>query len=217
MNTQTTPMMALLGEAFDPSVDLDEFMTTYVPKFHQARLEEFRRAVDTPVIVSFMASDTQQRWTFELDGQGCEVESGTMVDFPVATIFGQASDWPILRDDLLEVAQAMEQHRQKLSQRYVRRPLGAAAFEEFEAIQGQIRIHITGTSKPIEVQIALGEYERVPGAKTFEFTLDKSLILGIVLGETDVRAAAKSLHITGSMSLAFELAGFASRHLGGSA
>lgn len=208
-------MEELIRAAFEEGVTPHEFFTEHFKKIHNARLEEFSKLSECPIIASFLFEDTGTRFTFELSGTGYTVEEGDMIDFPIITIVGNEADWKATREDLLEAALALYASEERLQSKYGRKPMTQDFKDAFEPMLGTVNVEVTGGKAPLEFKIYLNDYDDAGTGNEFNLKLDKELVLQVARGEVDPRDAQGKFKVYGKMSFALELAGFLQKQIEG--
>ncbi len=205
-------MQDLIKAALAPDVTPRAFFFEHMPKIHEARLEDFARASEIPIIVSVWFEDTDRRFTFELSPQGYRVEEGDMIDFPQFTITGREADWDAVKEDLLEAALTMSEHEDHFERTYGEQRVTHAIRDAFEALRGNIDVRVTGGNVPIAMKVILNDYEPEPGAPSFGVETTKDVVLRMARGELKPQQAQPHVTISGRMQFPLEIAGFFSKH-----
>ena len=208
-------MEELIRAAFEEGVTPHEFFTEHFKKVHNARLEEFSKLSECPIISSFLFEDTDVRYTFELSKSGYKVEEGDMIDFPILTIVARESDWKATREDLLEAALALYASEERLQSKYGRKPMTQDFKDAFEPMLGTINVEVTGGRAPLKFKIHLNDYDDAGTGNEFTLKLDKELVLQVARGDLDPRDAQGKVKVSGKMAFALELAGFLQKQFEG--
>jgi len=205
-------MEELLKAAFAPGVTPREFFFDHLPGLHAARQEQFNKNCKVPLILSLWFGDTDNRYTVELRSDGCEIEEGDMIDFPVATIRGQESRWEKVKPRLLEALLVASANEEKFEKKYGERVLTSTIVEAFEAQRGVIEVIIDTADGPIDLDVILNDYEPESGADRFKVELGEELVEKMARGEVEPRAAVGQIKISGQRKPALQLGGAFAKH-----
>lgn len=210
-------MEAILTEAFGPDVTVRDFYMTHFPKIHAANLERFCQWTDQTLIVSASLRDTDERYTMAFSPNDVEVEDDEMVDFPLITLAGDASNWSELKVFLGRLSVLMHQHAEKLESQY-KAQITAQLMKKFERYEGTITIGvdgIEGVAGTLEFDIVLNDYEKVQGSPEFKVIIGAPQLESLLRGEVDPTSLKDAVKISGQMTLGLSLLAFFNANFNG--
>lgn len=200
-----------LEKALAPQVGIDEFFQDHVPELFEARRELFAAASDTPVIVSVLLTDTGDRYTIEFRHDGCRVEKGEMIDFPVVTICGSTQDWQDVKRRTLRIAKPLEKRAHSYDPP---RKLTRDFLKKLERHDGEFRFLVAGADRdePIEMSLVLNDYDLPPGAPVI--TLSGSIETAEQLARGEIRPTDldDKVRISGDVGLGLDVGGLLLEH-----
>lgn len=195
-----------LKEALAPDVDPEEFFVDKIPALFEARRELFASACDTAIIVSVHLMDTGERYTLEFSPEGCRVEKGEMIDFPVVTIAGSSQNWQEVKRHVLQVAEPLEKRAHKTE---VPRKVTRDFLDKLERHDGEFVFDLSADDldQPIPIKLILNDYEPPPGAPTLR--VSASFDLGVRLARGDIKPSQveSEISVRGDMSLGLDVGG----------
>jgi hypothetical protein len=200
-----------LEDALAPEVGLDTFFLEHVPALFEARRELFAAAFDTEVIVSVHLSDSGARYTGEFRADGCAVEAGEMIDFPVVTLVGSSEYWESVKRHVLEIAKPLERRAEKT------RPPSKVTrkfLDELERFDGEFVFDIEADDldEAIPFRLILNDYDAPEGAPALE--IRASFEIGEQLARGEIRPGDLEglVRVRGDMSLGLEVGGLLLKH-----
>jgi hypothetical protein len=206
-----------IEDALMPGVEPDAFFMECVPELFEARRELFAESCETEVIVSVHLTDLDARYTCEFSEDGCVVERGEMIDFPVATIVGQARHWEDFKRHVLSIVVTLEQRAHARRANPDKAPpskLTREFLEHLERFDGVFACELSAEDldDPIPVQVILNDYEAPDGAPTLR--IGASFETGEQLARDEIRPAdlESRVRVGGELSLGLEVGGLLLKH-----
>ncbi|AWV88926.1 hypothetical protein [Bradymonas sediminis] len=205
-----------IEDALKPEVSPYVFFTEYVPELFEARRELFCESSEVDVIVSVYFSDTDARYTCEFRADGCTVECDEMIDFPVATIIGNESDWEDFKRHMLEILVPLERrandYRDRAAASMSR--LTAEFLEQLERFDGVFECTLTaeGLDAPIEVELVLNDYDAPDGAARLRLGASFETGMALATGEIFPTDLPDRVRVGGELSLGLEIGGLLLKH-----
>jgi hypothetical protein len=200
-----------LEVALAPEVTPRQFFEQHLPDLFEARRELFAKASTTSVIVSVHLSDVDERYTVEFSAEGCRVERGEMIDFPVLTLVGTRGDWDVVKRQALRIAKPLEEraHAHRPPQKLTREFLDA-----LERHDGEFVFELSGEEidQPVEIAIILNDYALPAGAP--KLRIGASFELGERLARAEIRPSQLDgeVSVRGDMGLGIDVGGLLLEH-----
>lgn len=200
-----------LRDAFAADVAIDEFFEDCVPALFDARRDLFAAACETRLIVSVWLQDTDARYTAEFHPDGCRIEAGEMIDFPVATVVGKSADWETVKRQTLRIAAPLEERARGYRPP---RKLTRAFLDDLERFDGKFNFELRDASldDPVEIGIILNDYVLPPGAP--ELTIETDFEVGVELACGDLRPSQLDARVglKGDVGLGLDVGGLILEH-----
>lgn len=201
-----------IEDALKPGVTPAKFFVDYVPALFKARRELFAEVSDVDVIASVYMRDVDERYTCEFRADGCTVERDEMVDFPVATIVGDARDWEDFKRHLLGILVLLEQ-RAYSYRNDPAKPAPSRLTRDFvdklERFDGVFSVQLSaeGLQKPIAIQLVLNDYEAGQDAPLMKLAVSFETMEQFARGAIDPKQLGRHVRVGGEVSLGLELGG----------
>jgi len=199
-----------LTEIRERKSDPEAFFERDVPDIHGELRPYFSALSDVPVRfhIDFRALDAA--YTVELRSDGCRVEAGTMIDFPVVSLRTDVTEWKVIRRhtfELLEIGRELFEERVELEQVST---LDGGVLQRFESFDGIIDLALSfpELDRPLESELVLNDYEPFGEPGRFELKLDVEALYRVARGEASPAEVVKGGQLRGDLSLAFNLGGF---------
>jgi hypothetical protein len=200
-----------LRDALAPEVTLETFVLEHVPTLFEARRELFAAAYDTSIIISVHLSDTDERYTAHFRRDGCTVERGEMIDFPVVTLVGSSQYWDSVKRHVLKIAEPLERRAKNAK---MRSKVTRKFLDELERFDGEFVFDIEADDldTPVPFRLILNDYEAPGGAPALKIRASFEVGEQLARGEINPKDLEGLVRIRGDMSLGLEVGGLLLKH-----
>ncbi len=195
-------------DVLDPDLEPDEVLLKRVPALHEDRIEQFRQYVATPLIFSLEFADTQERFTIMLTPDEARVERGAMIDFPQASIRGEAKKWRRSVELSRLLAQPADEQIEKYQGRFEITDKVRDGFERFDGVLQVQIVDLPDGGVPLQFEVILNDYDEPPRARRAELTVGWSILEELANGRLSPVEAARKVTVKGAMGLAFDIGGY---------
>lgn len=200
-----------LDEAFGEDVTEADFLLENLPALHRDRLDVFEKYCETPLRFSIHLTDRGEQFSVELAPDGARARRGEFIDFPLVTLEGESGPWDVVQQHL---ERAFELGERTVRRHPPSRRIDGELIGELERFDGvfEVELAFPELDAPVEFRVILNDYVAPPDSRQLNVRIDASDVADVLDGRISPETAARSLEISGDMSLAFELSGLLLQH-----
>lgn len=200
-----------LHEALAPDVGIETFYEECLPALFEERRELFASVCEVPLIISVYLEDIDLRYTAEFRPDGCRVEPGEMIDFPVATLVGSSTDWDVVKRQTLRIVTPLEERAEGYRPP---RKVTRAFLDDLERFDGEFAFILSDNTldEPVEIGVVLNDYTLPPGAP--KLTIETRFEVGERLARGDLSPSQldASVKLGGDVGLGIDVGGLLLEH-----
>lgn len=192
----------------DPSLSPEEVILERLVELHQARREDFASFVSTELIVSLEFADIGERFTLALGPDQARAVRGDMIDFPQASLRGQAAEW---KRSIALLGRLVHPADERIDHYQGRVEIDRGIRDDFERFDGVLEVEIVDLpdgGDPITFEVILNDYDEPPRARRARISIQWSVLEDLANGRVTPVEAARRATLRGAVGLALELGGF---------
>lgn len=195
-------------EVLDPELSPREVLCERIPRLHRARLEQFQRLVDTTLTVSFVFTDVDEQYTVKLRPDGVEAVSGDMIDFPQATVRGQAAKWQRAIELASRLVKPADDQIDEVEGRVKVTDEIRRGFEQFDGVLEVELKELPDGGEPLRFEVILNDYTEPSWAERAKLEVRWPILVELANGRVGPVEAARKVTVRGAMGPAFDVGGY---------
>lgn len=191
-------------------ISIRDMMAKAVPKIYAERASDLTDYLDgVDIIVCLRLTDVGDVWTVRFNADEIEVENGELIDFPILTVEGTASQWEAMRADVVTLLETINSRQPTLK---TKRKFDARFRAALEKLDGTIDLTIVTDAGELSFRLILNNYEAEAKFRNFKVAVSRDTIFDLVEGRITLESAASALKIKGDVGLAMDLGRLVVKH-----